>query len=140
MVTDSIKSKKALTLYKAYKMKNGETMKINPRQEIFFITEKSAVANLLESMVDTAKEDPLEDLKNMMGETVHILKVVIYTSRIPEEDWKTDVNQDGDSITLPIGKYQKTMNIAPVVIESFEYTPDKADPKEINVSKIVFAK
>ncbi len=140
MVSDAVKGKKALSLYKAYKMRNGETMKINPRQDVFYLTEKSAVAGLLESMVDTSLEDPTDPILKMKGETIHILKVVIYTSRIPEEDWKEDIIQDGDSITMPIGRYQKTMGISPVVISDFEISPNKTDPTKIEVSKISFAK
>lgn len=140
MVSDAVRTKKSISLYKAYKMKQGETMKIDPRQESFFLTEKSAAADLIENMVDLNKENPLEDVEKLIGETIYILKVVIYTSRIPEEDWKSEITQEGDSIRLPIGKYQKSMNILPVTIESFEMKPNKADPKTIDVSKIVFAK
>lgn len=140
MVSETIKSKKALVLYKAYKMENGDTMKIDPKVESFYLTEKSAAAALIESRVNLEKEDPLEDVKSMMGDTIHILKVVIYTSRIPQEDWKDQIIQEGDSIRLPLGKYQKSMNIYPLVIENFETVPDRADPKKIEVKKVTFAK
>lgn len=140
MVSETLKSKKALVLYKAYKMENGETMKIDPRIESFYLTEKSAASALLESRVDLEKKDPLEDVNSMMGETIHILKVVIYTSRISQEDWKDQIIQEGDTIRLPLGKYQKTMNIYPMTIENFEIVPDKTDSKKIEVKKITFAK
>lgn len=140
MVSEALRTKKTLTLYKAYKMKNGETMKIDPRKESFYLTEKTAVAALLESMVDFTKEDPMEPLNALVGDTVHILKVVIYTTRIPEDDWKSEIIQEGDEVRLPLEKYQKTMNITPVVISSFEAKPNKTDPQKLDVTKVVFSK
>ena len=90
--------------------------------------------------MDFTKEDPMEPLNALVGDTVHILKVVIYTTRIPEDDWKSEIIQEGDEVRLPLGKYQKTMNITPVVISSFEAKPNKTDPQKLDVTKVVFSK
>lgn len=139
MVSESIRSKKTLVLYKAYKMENGDTMTINPREDAFYLTEKNAVAALIESMVDTTKENPLEKVEAMKGETVQILRIAIFTNKIPTEDWKK-ISQEGDEIRLPIGKYQKSMNINSAVVDGFEVKPNRTDNTKIDVSKVVFRK
>lgn len=138
MLRKDLMEKKALTVYKAYYLNtSGDKLVVDSQRDSFFTTQKAAVEDLLRSKIDFSdQEHPLKNCDELLGKEIDIIKMMIYMSNIPEADFKDQIVQEGDRITMGVEKYHRNLSIIPVILESFESAPRKNDPTQLDFPAI----
>ena len=139
-------SKKALVLYRAYDddtiKANGNRMTVNADiNETFYLKIPAAVNGLLQEKVDKKLKDPLKPCQELIGQTLKIMTIVIYTSRISEDEAQNHIEQEGDVVKICLNRgYQKAISISKVVLKGFNAKPNSDDDTKVVFDKIQLGK
>ena len=141
-----ILAKKALVMYKAYDdadiIANGNRMVVNAdEKETFHLKIQSAVADLLQRKVDKSLEDPLAPCTALIGQTLKIMCIMIYTSRISEDEAANHIDQEGDAVKICLNRgYKKAISLSKVVLKGFNTKVNPDDNTKVVFEKIQLGK
>lgn len=157
MIKKDLMEKKELTVYRAYHVSDkGQTLQLDSSNDKFYTSERAALEAYISDDMhnNTDKLFGIENTMTFVGNApegsfldkyvsnpkFQILKISIYMNKIPQEDFENLIFQDGECISMPVGKYQKSMSISTVNIDELKSSPNKADPTRVKIDSLKFSK
>lgn len=131
MLSKELMEKKSVTLYKAFNIVPGERLTLNTDSDIFGLTAKAAVADLLQ-------KTPANELEGMVGKTICIISILLGKDIITNVKYDNDLMQDGEYVNARLSAFRNNMHLNEMVLNGFEMKPNSNG--DLVFSKIVLDK